>query len=150
MQGRYYAKLGILSTIKDEDEDEEEKDKEKDKENKSAKKRSTGDSIPESKASDELSDGEYDLGSLPGMGRRVTAKLDQKFREEADRLLKDAKEGNFKRIQDVLKSIMTNSRELDMKKIKKLIDERGNGGWNAFHFAIFFGHLGVVQELLNK
>ena len=86
------------------------------------------------------------------IGRKVTVNVDQKFKEESERLLKDSKEGNVKRIRESFMGMTksTNNQELDLIKIKRLIDEIGNGGWNSLHFAIFFGHQAVVKELLDK
>ena len=153
MQDRYYAKLGILTTINDEDEEEEEKDKDKGTARKVvSRKNSGGDNCFDSaKLSDATSEGELDRSNTL-LIRKNTTKIDQKFKEDGEKLLKDTKEGNLKKIKEIFGTItkISNNQELDFKKIKKLIDERGNGGWNSLHFAIFFGHQTVVREFLDK
>ena len=151
MQGRYYAKLGILTTINDEDEEEEEKDKGTTMKI-TSRNNSSGDScFGSTKLSDATSEGDLDKSNTL-IARKNTTKIDQRFKEESEKLLKDAKEGNLKKIKEVFGTITkpSNNQELDIKKIKKLIDERGNGGWNSLHFAIFFGYQAVVKEFLNK
>lgn len=39
--------------------------------------------------------------------------------------------------------------EIKQRK-KNLINELGKGGWNALHFAVFFGHTNLVKEFLSK
>jgi serum/glucocorticoid-regulated kinase 2 len=146
MTGRYYAKLGILTTINDDDEDEEEKQPRK------VSKTQSGDGKYGSGGNlSEHGSGEEDNISKLTPSRKPS-KPDNKNREEAEKLVKEAKEGNLKKIKEILGSytLTTNPQDLDNAKIKMVIDEKGNGGWNALHFSIFFGHLTVVKELLDK
>lgn len=37
-----------------------------------------------------------------------------------------------------------------LQKKGTLFNSLGKGGWNAFHFAIFFGHNAIAKEFLSK
>lgn len=48
---------------------------------------------------------------------------------------------------DTSKSIQIVPKE---QKVKWLINENGHGGWNSLHYAIYYGHTGLVKLLLAK
>ena len=72
MTGRYYAKLGILSTIKDEDEDEDEE----------GKSRGTGMRFDSPRDSDDESDEEDNSAA-----RKDTIKQERKFKAIVEKFL---------------------------------------------------------------
>lgn len=149
MTGRYYAKLGILSTIKDEDEEEEET------KTKGVIKMDSGN------YSDEGSDVESESGD-----KKRKTKEEQLFKDTIEKFLKvqsnkalvlfslllqEVKQGNMDSIATFYQTIQENYKDDDPEeKIRNLINENGSGGWNSLHFAIFVGHQQVVKDLIDR
>ena len=66
----------------------------------------------------------------------------------------------MKGVQEVLKGFDDLEVEVDIDKgdtsstssrckTKKLVNGRGETGWNAFHWAVYFGNIHIIHELLK-
>ena len=68
--------------------------------------------------------------------------------------MKATKNKNSQEINQILTECPESVNEAQKTEItarkKNLINDLGKGGWNAFHFAVFFGHNTIVKELLQK
>lgn len=68
--------------------------------------------------------------------------------------LKATKNKSMVEINNILSQCPENVTETQKAEIlarkSLLFNDLGKGGWNAFHFAIFFSHNSIVKELLQK
>jgi ankyrin repeat protein len=67
------------------------------------------------------------------------------------RLLKGAKEGNLEEVSAVLDQQPTVTMKCYcLEELGKLMNVIGSDGWNALHYACFYGNEEVVAEFLGR
>lgn len=155
MKGDYFAKLGILTKVDEEEDDEDENGEFPRKKASTALSKfgSNPGSIGESnKDSDTLSetvlssDDEHtpykrSNGESKPEKKRITNK------DEINRFIKEVKANSWTNMKEFFAFYEA---AVDKEsKIKALINEKGSAGWNSIHWSSYFGFIEILIELLK-
>lgn len=147
---KYLGRLGILTTINEEEYKKNENNNNNNNNSPFLRNLSRSNSNFSSKNS--LSDyDERESGSTLDKLFNINTYIDS----ELERLLKETKNKDLEAICKILTSVPETGvcesiiNEIILRK-KNFINELGRGGWNAFHFAVFFGHNTLVREFITK
>ncbi len=147
-KGGYFAKLGILAKVEEEDEEDD------------SRKKSFRNGLTISGGSDRapspsiLSSGDEESVPFKEIERRKR----QKFKDDVEKVVKvfqnlydfnlqEVKANSLDKIKEVINSLGDNSEERATEG-RKIVNEIGQAGWNALHFATFLGYTEIVKELL--
>jgi len=142
-KGGYFAKLGIMGKI-DEDEEDEGTANIKDKINSwsySGSMSAGSDGLIEAQVSSD------EEGSEATKDSSAKGALYARLRNQSKNLLKEVKDSNIDKVKEIFNSFEGEKKE---QQIRKVIDQLlAETGWNLMHWACYGGHTQIVKLFLD-